>query len=86
MNDARAQLLSDIEEFLRRNNMFATEFGRRVANNTALVTRLRSGLDVRLETADRIRKFMAQYTRAGVPVENHKPPRAVGANKKAKIS
>jgi predicted transcriptional regulator len=61
MIEARTRLLNEIEAFLKRTNMFASEFGRRVANNTALVTRLRNGLDVRLETADRIRRFMESY-------------------------
>lgn len=69
MIEARTRLLTDIEAFLKRTNMFASEFGRRVANNTALVTRLRNGLDVRLETADRIRRFMEAYEADHKPVD-----------------
>lgn len=85
MIEARTQLLHDVEAFLKRTNMFASEFGRRVANNTALVTRLRNGLDVRLETADRIRRFMQEYAVDNKPVDkssNRKGPK-VRSNRKA---
>ncbi len=61
MTDARKQLLDDIEEFLKRHGMFASYFGRDAINDTALVSRLRAGGTVHLETADRIRAFMRDY-------------------------
>jgi len=58
---AREQLISEIEAFLERHQMYPTTFGRLAANDTALVSRLRNGASVRLDTADRLRKFMADY-------------------------
>lgn len=61
MADARQQLLDEIEAFLKKHSMFASYFGRDAINDTALVSRLRAGGTVQLETADRLRAFMRGY-------------------------
>lgn len=61
MTTARAQLLAEIEAFLKAHDYRATYFGRDTVGDFSLVNRLRRGGDVRLETADRIRKFMQAY-------------------------
>lgn len=58
---AREQLLADIEAFIARHAMYPTTFGRLAANDTALVSRLRNGATVRLDTAERLRRFMSEY-------------------------
>ncbi|MCH9750890.1 MAG: hypothetical protein K0U61_01595 [Alphaproteobacteria bacterium] len=55
----RDRLLADIESFLRATGMSHTKFGKLVANDTALITELRAGRDIRLGTADKIRDYMA---------------------------
>jgi len=65
MKTARDALLGEIEEFLRRNDIPPTTFGRLSANDMTLVRRLRSGSDVRTATADRLRKFMSDYDAKG---------------------
>lgn len=59
----RDALLAEIEAFLERSGVAASEFGRAVLNDTSLVKRLRDGADVRLSTADRIRAFIAAHKR-----------------------
>jgi hypothetical protein len=66
----REQLLGEIEEFLTRHGMSASRFGRLAANDTALVSRMRAGTAVRIDTADRLRQFMAEY----------RPPRSTAGN------
>lgn len=58
---AREQLLSEIEAFLVKQDMRPTMFGRLASNDTALVSRLRAGANVRLDTADNLRAFMSSY-------------------------
>lgn len=60
MNDPK-QLLEEIEAFLSRTGMNATEFGIRSKNDRALVIRLRQGKDVRSGTASELRRFMETY-------------------------
>ncbi len=55
-----AKLLAEIDGFLARSGMAETTFGAKAANNSKLVGRLRSGGSVSLETAARIREFMAR--------------------------
>lgn len=57
----RDALLAEIEAFLHRHGVAASEFGRAALNDTSLVKRLRDGADVRLSTADRIRDFIRSY-------------------------
>lgn len=60
MNDPK-QLLEEIEAFLSKTGMNATEFGIRSKNDRALVIRLRQGKDVRSGTASELRRFMETY-------------------------
>ena len=52
-------LLVEIETFCRRSGMAESTFGRQAVNDGKLCARLRSGKDLRLDTAARIRAFMA---------------------------
>jgi hypothetical protein len=56
-------LLAEVERFLKRHDMAPTTFGLRAVNDAKLVANLRSGLDVRTRTADRIREFMEGFDR-----------------------
>lgn len=58
---AREKLVAEIEAFLVKQDMYPTTFGRLAANDTALVSRLRAGASVRLDTAERLRDWMAAY-------------------------
>lgn len=62
---ARETLIKEIEAFMAEHHMRPTMFGKLALNDPALMGSLRSGRDVKLETADRIRKYMRDY----------KPPR-----------
>ena len=61
LKTAREALLNEIETFLARTGMAHTTFGRLCLNDTAFVHRLRSGTDARLDTAERVRKFISEY-------------------------
>jgi hypothetical protein len=52
------QLLSEIEAFCRRNALAESTFGRQSVNDGKLCSRLRSGKNVTLETAEKIRDFI----------------------------
>lgn len=58
---AREQFLSEIEAFLAHTGMTVSEFGERAMNDRKFVGRLRAGGNVRLDTADRVRRFMTEY-------------------------
>ncbi|HEX7081320.1 MAG TPA: hypothetical protein VF329_09925 [Gammaproteobacteria bacterium] len=51
-------LLLEIESFCRRSGMAESTFGKLAVNDGKLCTRLRSGKDVTLETANKIRSFI----------------------------
>ena len=55
------RLLADIEAFLKRTGMPATEMGLRVLKDGHFVHRLRQGRDITTRTLDRVRDFMADY-------------------------
>lgn len=55
------QLRTDIERFLTRTGMSPSRFGICAMNDAKFVSRLRDGSSVRLDTADRVRRFMAEY-------------------------
>ncbi|KWT70733.1 hypothetical protein APY04_0794 [Hyphomicrobium sulfonivorans] len=57
----REALLAEIEDFLMTESVSASEFGRSALNDTSLVMRLRSGADLRLSTADKLRAFMREF-------------------------
>ena len=56
-------LLQEIEAFLLANSMSATAFGADALNDPPFVAQLRNGRDVKLSTAERVRKFMADPER-----------------------
>jgi hypothetical protein len=53
------QLLSEINECLRESRMGEAYFGQVAVGNSKLVSRLRRGKSVQLNTAARVREFMA---------------------------
>lgn len=57
---AREKLLAEVERFLRRQGMDHTRFGTDALNDPSFVMDLRKGRNVRLDTADRVRNFMAE--------------------------
>lgn len=59
----RERLLRDIEDFLTRVGMAPSMLGKLAANDTALVGRLRAGSDIRMGSAERLRRFMSEYAR-----------------------
>jgi len=54
-------LLDEIEAFLTRTGMNATEFGLKAKGDGFIVGRLRQGKDVRTSTASELRQFMETY-------------------------
>ena len=67
-------LLLEIEQFCRRTGMAESTFGRLAVNDGKLCMRLRSGRDVTLETANKIKNF----------INENQPPAAVGAVRSAR--
>lgn len=55
----QAQLLSEIETFLRGRKMAETTFGRLAVNDGKFVARLRAGANMTLATIAKARQFMA---------------------------
>src|SRR6267378_2650500 len=61
-NDVTAeQLLSEIADYCRRVGMAESTFGRRAVNDGKLVSRLRIGGRVTMETVERVRTFMSEH-------------------------
>ncbi|HEU4619775.1 MAG TPA: hypothetical protein VFV10_17185 [Gammaproteobacteria bacterium] len=61
MSTATDSLLGEIETFCRRSGMAESTFGRQAVNDGKLCARLRSGKDVTLETAEKIRTYITRY-------------------------
>ena len=55
------QLLSEISDYCRRVGMAESTFGRRAVNDGKLVSRLRIGGRVTMETVERVRTFMSEH-------------------------
>ena len=51
-------LLDEIEAFLLATGMSATAFGARALNDPPFVQQLRTGRDIKMSTAEKVRKFM----------------------------
>lgn len=67
--DTQAQLLSEIEDFLRTRKMAETTFGRMAVNDGKFVSRLRAGANMTLATIDRARTHIrSQSEIADAPV------------------
>ena len=64
----RDRLLQEIEQFIARAGMKPARFGVLCLNDSKFVFRLRNGKDVRMETAEKIRRFIADYE-ASHPLE-----------------
>jgi hypothetical protein len=58
VRESANQLLGEIEAFCRRHALAESTFGRQSVNDGKLCSRLRSGRNVTLETAEKIRDFM----------------------------
>ena len=58
--DIRAGLLRKIETYLVRNNLSATRFGYMSTGDPSLMTKLRKGGDIRLQTFEKIMRFMVE--------------------------
>lgn len=54
-------LINEIDAYLDRSGMTATEFGVAVLNDTAFVHRLRRGKDVRVATVEKVRQWMVDH-------------------------
>ena len=61
MQSAADSLLEEIESFCRRSGIAESTFGRQAVNDGKLCVRLRSGKDVTLETASKIRIFISEH-------------------------
>jgi hypothetical protein len=57
--DTKAALLTEIEAYLARTGMTAGTFGRRAVNDGKFLRRIRGGGGITTETADRVKRFMA---------------------------
>lgn len=64
----RAILLSQVEAFLLEADMLPTRFGIEAMNDSAFVFDLRQGKDVRLSTAEKVVKFMADWRALNRPL------------------
>jgi hypothetical protein len=60
--DVAADLLSEIEAFMRAQRMPATRFGLSAVNDGHLVRRLRAGGAVTSDTITKVRRFIAAQT------------------------
>jgi len=61
MTTEREKLLAEVEAFLERHDMPPSNFGRQAMSDATFVFDLRKGQDIKLSTADRCRRFMAEY-------------------------
>ncbi len=59
-----AKLLAEIRAFLGEAGMADTTFGARAVSNSKLVARLENGGSVSLETAAKVRAFIAEHRAA----------------------
>ena len=57
----RAELLQDIDAFLKRTGMSPTRFSERSTGDRTLMISLRAGRDLKLSTVEKIRAFMRTY-------------------------
>ncbi len=85
-------LLAEIEAFCRRSGIAESTFGRQAVNDGKLCVRLRNGKDVTLDTAAKIRGFIASQVPASTlngadPIghDNNKG-RTMSGNSKRKVS
>lgn len=62
--DTQAQLLTEIEDFLKTRKMAETTFGRMAVNDGKFVARLRAGANMTLATIDRVRAHIKEQKAA----------------------
>ncbi len=58
MTTSTEQLLADIEAFLKKRKMFATDFGKLALGDPNLIADMRKGRSPSMKTADKVRDFM----------------------------
>ncbi len=61
MTPFRDTLLAEIASFMTRTGMSETALGKRAVREPNILRRLRAGRSVSIDTADRIRAFMASW-------------------------
>jgi len=54
----RSELMRKIETYLIKNKVSATRFGYMSTGDPSLITKLRNGGDIRLQTLEKIMQFM----------------------------
>ena len=71
---AESPLLTEIDAFLARHDVSLTEtaFGLRAVNDGKFVAELRKGRRVWPETAEKVRKFIADYGRPAKPAKSRR--------------
>lgn len=79
--DIQAELLAEIETFLRSRGISATKFGVLSVNDGKFVPRLRSGANMNVATIRRVRAFLMESADAipPPPDESSPPDRASAA-------
>jgi hypothetical protein len=60
MSTTREEVLEEIEAYLEAMGWSAAYLGVKAMGNSAFVIRLRNGRNIRVDTVDRIRKFMRE--------------------------
>jgi len=65
--NAKQTLLSEVEKFLAVSGMKDSTFGHLTVNDGKFVARLRGGSSCTLETAERIRRFLAEHSEGKSP-------------------
>jgi predicted Ser/Thr protein kinase len=78
MMTAREKLLAEVEAFLEKTGMRETTFGFETVNDPALVSDLRNGRNVRIDTAEKLRNYIAK-NRGGKPRPKSAGDRTVAA-------
>lgn len=73
MSDLLKALVEDIDAFLKRTKMSATYFGKRAANNSEVVKRLKAGKTITVETVEKLEKFMAERPPATIKAAGDSP-------------
>jgi hypothetical protein len=70
--DTQAQLLIEIEDFLKTRKIAETTFGRMAVNDGKFVARLRAGANMTLATIDRVRAHIKEQ-KSAAPAEATSP-------------
>lgn len=68
-----ADLLAECEAFLRESGMLASRFGRAACGNHKLIPRMRAGKTVHLDTAAKVRRYMADWRAMNRPSRSRDP-------------